>query len=53
MTLDIIIDGLDAGQDNYTIQPVDPLGGKQLADGTIRAPVISFERSMALYTAKL
>lgn len=52
MTLDVIIDGLDAGQDPYLIQPVDPLGGRQLADGTMRAPLISFERSMELYTAR-
>ena len=52
MTLDVIIDGLDAGQDSYLIQPLDPLGGETLADGTIRAPLISFERSMALYSAR-
>jgi PCO_ADO len=52
MTVDVIIDGLDAGQDSYLIQPVDPLGGQELADGTIRAPLISFERSMELYTAR-
>ena len=28
------------------------LGGQMLPDGSIKAPVISFERSMALYTAK-
>lgn len=50
MTLDLIIDGLDAGKDRYAIEPVDPLGGEALADGTTRAPVISFERSMQLYT---
>lgn len=52
MTLDVIIDGLDTGQVPYLIQPVDPLGGRQLADGTIKAPLISFERSMELYTAQ-
>lgn len=52
MTLDVTIEGLDAGQHKHVIQPVDPLGGKQLADGTIRASLISFERSMALYTAR-
>lgn len=52
MTLDIIIDGLDAGQDAYLIQPIDPIGGRQLNDGTIRAPLISFERSMELYSAR-
>lgn len=51
MTLDIIIDGLDAGQADYLIQPVDPLGGVQLRDGTIKAPLVSFERSMELYSS--
>lgn len=51
MTLDVIIDGLSAGQDNYLIQPIDPLGGRQLGDGTIRAPLVSFKRSMELYSA--
>ncbi len=51
MTLDVILDGLDVGQPPYVIQPVDPLGGRQLADGTMKAPLISFERSMTLYPA--
>jgi hypothetical protein len=52
MTLDIIIDGLETGADRYLIQPVDPLRGVQLPDGTIRAPLISFDRSMQLYSAR-
>jgi hypothetical protein len=52
MTLDIIIDGLGPGADRYLIQPVDPLRGVQLSDGTIRAPLISFDRSMQLYSAR-
>ena len=52
MTLDVIIDGLDVGQQSYLIQPIDPLGGQVLPNGTIRAPIISFERSMQLYTAE-
>jgi hypothetical protein len=51
-TPDITIDGLDAGQESYLIQPIDPLGGKLLANGTVRAPIISLERSMQLYTAQ-
>jgi hypothetical protein len=51
MTIDIIIDGLEKGQDRYLIEPVDPLRATQLPDGTLRAPLISFERSMALYRA--
>lgn len=52
MTLDLIIDGLDDGEERYAIQPVDPLGGRRLPNGAIRAPLISFESSMALYAAK-
>lgn len=51
MTIDVIIDGLDTGKERYVIEPVDPLNGSQLSDGTIRAPIISFERSMELYHA--
>lgn len=53
MTLDIIIDGLDQGKERYLIQPIDPLGGKKMADGSIRAPLISFDDSMARYNAAL
>ncbi len=53
MTLDVIIDGLDKASERYVIEPVDPLGGLQLADGTIRAPLVSFERSMELYPASV
>jgi hypothetical protein len=52
MTLDVIIDGLDEGSPRYEIQPVDPLGGQHLPDGTLRAPFLSFEDSMARYTAR-
>jgi hypothetical protein len=52
MTLDVIIDGLSPGEERYLIQPIDPLGGTTLANGSIRAPIVSFERSMALYSAK-
>ncbi len=51
MTLDVIIDGLVPGQDDYRIEPIDPLGGENLPDGTIRAPLISFEQSMERYTS--
>lgn len=53
MTLDVIIDGLDSAADRYLIEPVDPLGGERLADGLIRAPLMSFEQSMQRYTARL
>lgn len=52
MTLDVIIEGLDVGKRRYVIQPVDPLGGIELKDGTIRAPLISFEQSALLYPAR-
>lgn len=52
MTIDVIIDGLEKGQDRYRIEPVDPLRGTRLPDGDIRAPMISFERSMQLYGAR-
>lgn len=51
MTVDVIIDGLNKGKERYLIEPVDPLGGTQLADGTIQAPFISFDRSMERYRA--
>jgi hypothetical protein len=53
MTFDVIVDGLDKGQDRYVIQPVDPIGGEHLADGTIRAPLLSFEESSKRYNAGL
>jgi len=40
------------GQDSYLIQPVDPLGGTRLDNDWIRAPLVSFERSMALNDAR-
>ena len=52
-TFDVIIDGLDPGQEDYKIQPVDPLGGEHRADGTIIAPIIGFEDSMLRYNAHL
>lgn len=51
MTIDVIVDGLDPEQERYLIQPLDPIGGKVLPDGNIRAPLISFERSMDIYTS--
>ncbi|HVU19293.1 MAG TPA: hypothetical protein VHE09_01075 [Rhizomicrobium sp.] len=53
MTFDVIVDGLDPGQDRYVIQPLDPIGGEHLADGTIRAPLLSFEESSKRYNAAL
>jgi hypothetical protein len=53
MTFDVIIDSLDAGQESYLIQPVDVLGGTHRADGSIEAPIMSFDASSARYTAAL
>lgn len=53
MTFDVIIDGLDPGEDRYTIQPVDPLGGERRADGIIRAPLLNFDESSRQYAAAL
>ena len=52
-TLDVIIDGLDQGTDDYLIQPIDPLAGKIQTDGTIIAPILSFEESMKRYSAQI
>jgi hypothetical protein len=53
VTFDVIVDGLDAGEPDYLIQPIDPLGGVHQADGTIVAPLLSFEESMRRYTARM
>lgn len=53
VTFDVILSDLDPGQPSYKIQPVDPLGGRRLAGGAIRAPILSFEDSMRRYTADM
>lgn len=52
-TLDVIVDGLDRGQPDYVITPVDPLRGTHRPDGTIAAPILSFDESSRLYTASM
>lgn len=52
MTIDVIIDGLEQGRERYLIEPMDPLRAIRLSDGNLRAPLLSFERSMELYSAK-
>jgi hypothetical protein len=52
MTIDVIIDGLEPGRDRYRIEPVDPLRAIQLPDGSLQAPVLSFEKSMEIYGAQ-
>jgi hypothetical protein len=49
-TLDVIIDGLGpSAAEPYVIDLVDPLGGKSLGDGTVRAPLIGWDESIARY----
>jgi hypothetical protein len=50
-TFDIILSELDAGQPDHEIQAVDPLGGRLLADGSIVAPLLSFEAASVKYDA--
>mgnify|MGYP002648195116 CR=1 FL=1 len=52
-TFDVVISGLDAGQPDHDIQAVDPLGGERLADGSIVAPLLSFEAASARYDASV
>jgi hypothetical protein len=53
MTFDVIVDGLDKGQERYVIQPLDPVGGNHLRDGTISAPLLTFEESAKRYAAAM
>jgi hypothetical protein len=50
-TFDVIISGLDPGEDDYEIRTIDPLGGRELGNGSIVAPIIGFAESAARYTA--
>jgi hypothetical protein len=34
------------------VQPVDPLGGTDLGDGTLRAPLLGFEESARRYASR-
>jgi hypothetical protein len=52
-TFDVILDGLDPGEERYLIQPVEIVRGEKRADGTIKAPLISFDESASRYTAAL
>lgn len=52
-TFDVIVDALEAGQERYLIQPVDPVAGRMDADGTLVAPLLTFEESMRRYTAEM
>lgn len=49
-TFDVIVSGLEHGQPAYDIEAVDPVRGRALADGLIRAPILGFEESSRFYT---
>jgi len=51
-TFDVIVTGLEPGGPDYQIQPVDPLGGTELGDGTLRAPLLGFEESARRYASR-
>ncbi|HEY3587506.1 MAG TPA: hypothetical protein VGK85_10155 [Myxococcaceae bacterium] len=51
-TFDVVVDGLDPGGPRYLLQPVDPLGGSDLGDGTLRAPLLGFEESARRYATR-
>lgn len=48
-TFDVIVTGLESGGPEWQVQPVDPLGGADLGDGTLRAPLLGFEESARRY----
>lgn len=48
-TFDVLVAGLEAGGPDYQVQPVDPLAGTDLGDGTMRAPLLGFEESARRY----
>ncbi len=52
-TFDVIISGLDPKQPDFDIAAIDPLGGRRMRDGTILAPVMSFEAASAKYLTSL
>ena len=51
-TFDVLVTGLEAGGPDYEVQPVDPLGGTELGDGTLRAPLLGFEESARRYASR-
>jgi hypothetical protein len=53
MTLDVVIDGLSTKGERYEITALDPVGGKALKDGSILAPILSFDAASAKYTADI
>ena len=52
-TFDVVLSGLDAGQPDYDIKAIDPLGGRRRSDGAIVAPIMTFDAAAERYTAKV
>lgn len=52
-TFDVIISGLDAGEDPYRIIAIDPLNATRLSGGRLRAPKIGFEAASRRYTVDI
>lgn len=51
-TFDVLVEGLDPQGPRFLLQPVDPLGGTDLGDGTLRAPLLGFEESARRYATR-
>ena len=51
-TFDVLVTGLEPGGPDDQVQPVDPLGGTDLGDGTLRAPLLHFEESARRYASR-
>jgi hypothetical protein len=51
-TFDVLVTGLQPGGPDYEVQPVDPLGGADVGDGTLRAPLLGFEESARRYAGR-
>ncbi|MBV9833201.1 MAG: hypothetical protein JO055_02260, partial [Alphaproteobacteria bacterium] len=51
ITFDVVISDLDAGAPSHVIEAIDPMRGQKQVDGTIRAPVVSFDEAARIYTS--
>ena len=49
-TFDVIVSGLDAGEDPYRIIAIDPVNATRLSGGRLRAPKMGFEEASRRYT---
>ncbi|HET9485177.1 MAG TPA: hypothetical protein VFO79_14545 [Xanthomonadales bacterium] len=50
-TFDVIVGDLTPGAPSYVIEAVDPLAAERRADGTLRAPIITFAAASVKYAA--